>query len=57
MKRVSNYLKMRVLGAIDFAEGNSIQRRIKKVSEMTFADEDGTPPIHLAHHPNVVVPL
>jgi hypothetical protein len=43
MKRVSNYLKMRVLGAIDFAEGVSIIQRIKKVSEMTFADEDGTP--------------
>jgi transposase InsO family protein len=34
---------MRVLGAIDFAEGVSIIQRIKKVSEMTFQDEDGTP--------------
>ncbi len=43
MKRVSNYLKMKILGAIDFADGASITQRIKKVSEMTFTDEDGTP--------------
>lgn len=35
------YLKMRVLGAIDMAEGNSIVERIKNVSKMTFTDEDG----------------
>lgn len=34
---------MRVLGAIDMAEGNSIQARIKAVSQMTFTDEDGQP--------------
>ena len=34
---------MRVLGAIDMAEGNSIQARIRTVSQMTFTDEDGHP--------------
>lgn len=34
---------MRVLGAIDMAEGNSIVARIKSVSQMTFTDEDGNP--------------
>lgn len=43
MKRVSVYLKLRVLGAIDSMEGNSIQSRIQRVSELTFHDEDGTP--------------
>jgi len=32
-----------VLGAIDMAEGNSIQARIRAVSQMTFTDEDGHP--------------
>lgn len=41
MKRVSPYLKMRVLGAIEFAPGNSIVERIKYVSTMVFTDEDG----------------
>lgn len=35
------YLKMRVLGAIDMAAGNSIQARIQAVSQMQFTDEDG----------------
>ncbi len=39
MKRVSPYLKMRVLGAIEFAPGNSIIERIKHVSTMVFRDE------------------
>jgi transposase InsO family protein len=34
---------MRVLGAIDMAEGNSIQARIRAVSQMTFTDEEGQP--------------
>ena len=34
---------MRVLGAIDMAEGNSIRQRIKTVSQMTFTDEEGQP--------------
>jgi len=41
MKYPTPYLKMRVLGAIDMAEGHSIQARIKKVAQMTFTDEEG----------------
>jgi transposase InsO family protein len=43
MKNPTPYLKMRVLGAIDMAEGNSIQARIKAVSQMSFTDEEGHP--------------
>jgi transposase InsO family protein len=41
MKNPTPYLKMRVLGAIDMAEGTSIQARIKQVSALTFTDEGG----------------
>ena len=43
MRNSSEYLKMRVLGAIDMAEGDTIRNRIKAVSQMTFTDEDGNP--------------
>lgn len=43
MRNPTVYLKMRVLGAIDMAEGNSIAARIKAVSQMTFTDEEGHP--------------
>lgn len=43
MKRVSVYLKLRVLGAIDSMPGNSIVSRIREVSNMTFHDEEGVP--------------
>lgn len=43
MRNPTAYLKMRVLGAIDMAPGNSIQARIQAVSQMTFTDEDGHP--------------
>ena len=43
MKNPSEYLKMRVLGAIDMAEGNSQRERIRAVSAMTFTDEEGNP--------------
>ena len=43
MKNPTAYLKMRVLGAIDMAPGNSIQARIQAVSQMTFTDEQGHP--------------
>jgi transposase InsO family protein len=43
MRNPTVYLKMRVLGAIDMAEGNSIQARIRAVSQMTFTDEEGRP--------------
>ena len=41
MKRVTEYLKIRVLAAIDFAIGSSIRDRIKQVSKMVFTDEEG----------------
>lgn len=41
MRNPTTYLKMRVLGAIDMAEGHCIAARIKAVSEMSFSDEDG----------------
>jgi len=40
MKRVSPYLKMRVLGAIEFAPGNTIVERIKHVSTIAFTDDN-----------------
>ena len=43
MKRVSPYLKMRVLGAIEFAPGSTVIARIKHVSTLTFNDEEGAP--------------
>ena len=43
MHNPTAYLKMRVLGAIDMAEGNTIRDRIKAVSRMSFTDEDGHP--------------
>ncbi|TWU18582.1 DDE-type integrase/transposase/recombinase [Allorhodopirellula heiligendammensis] len=43
MKRPSIYLKMKVLGAIDIAEGKTSDARIKNVAEMTFTDEEGKP--------------
>jgi transposase InsO family protein len=42
-KRPTAYLKMKVLGAVEFAEGASIRQRIKIVSEQTFLDEDAHP--------------
>jgi len=42
-KRPSAYLKMKILGAIEFAEGSTIRQRIKAVSEQAFEDEDGFP--------------
>jgi transposase InsO family protein len=41
MKRVSPYVKMRVLGAIEFAPGATIKARIHHVSGLVFTDEDG----------------
>jgi putative transposase len=41
MRNPTPYLKMRVLGAIDMAPGDSIQARIRAVSQMSFTDEDG----------------
>jgi putative transposase len=41
MRHPSAYLKMRVLGAIDNAEGSTIRDRIKNVSQLVFTDEQG----------------
>ena len=43
MKRVSNYLKMRVLGALEHAQGHSDLARYQAVSQTVFLDEDGHP--------------
>lgn len=41
MKRLSIYVKMKVLSAVEFAPGITIRQRIVNVSKMSFADEDG----------------
>jgi putative transposase len=41
MHHPTPYLKMRVLGAIDMAAGDSLRARIRAVSATTFTDEDG----------------
>ncbi|MEI6212239.1 MAG: transposase domain-containing protein [bacterium] len=43
MQRVTVYLKLRVIGAIDSMVGSSIKSRIREVSKLTFHDEDGVP--------------
>jgi|SRR5579863_1683849 putative transposase len=43
MRNPTAYLKMRVLGAVDMAEGKTERARIQAVSQMTFIDEDGQP--------------
>ncbi len=41
MKRVSPYLKMRVLGAIEYAPGRTRLQRIRHVATQRFQDENG----------------
>ncbi len=41
MKQTSAYLKMRILGAIESAEGKTHGERVKKVAGLSFIDEDG----------------
>ena len=43
MKNPTPYLKMRVIGAIEFAAGATIQARCQEVAKMSFVDEDGQP--------------
>lgn len=43
MRRVSIYLKLRVVGAVDSVAGATTVSRIKQVAQMTFHDEDGVP--------------
>ena len=41
MKHPSSYLKMKILGAIEYAKGKTIKERIQDVAAMTFVDEEG----------------
>lgn len=41
MKKVSNNIKMQVLGSLEYAEGKTMEQRYKAVSKMTFRDLDG----------------
>jgi transposase InsO family protein len=43
MKRISIHLKLRVIGAIEGAPGNTNKSRIQEVALRTFHDEDGVP--------------
>jgi transposase InsO family protein len=43
MRNPTAYLKMRVLGAVDMAEGTTERSRIQAVSQMHFTDEEGNP--------------
>jgi hypothetical protein len=43
MKNPTPYLKMRILGAIEYAKGKTIRERIKDVAHQTFTDEQGNP--------------
>ena len=41
MKWPSPYLKMRILGAIEMAEGKTIRERIQNTAKLSFTDEEG----------------
>jgi hypothetical protein len=41
--RLVTWLKMRVLGALEYAEGSTMLARYQAVSRMSFQDEDGQP--------------
>jgi len=43
MHNPTPYLKMRILGAIDMAVGNTIRERLRAVSQTSFTDEEGHP--------------
>lgn len=43
MTNPTEYLKMRVLGAIDMAPGNTQRERIRAVAALAFTDEEGQP--------------
>lgn len=43
MKHPSSYLKLRVLAAIDYAEGKTHNAKIRNVANQTFLDEEGNP--------------
>lgn len=41
MKKITPYLKMRVIGALEYASGDTMKARYQSVSEMFFTDQDG----------------
>jgi len=43
MRNPSPHLKLRVLGEIEYAPGQTMRERIKQVSQRTFVDEQGRP--------------
>jgi len=43
MKRISIYLKLRVVGAIETMAGATLTERIREVAKLIFHDEDGVP--------------
>lgn len=43
MKNPSSYLKLRVLAAIDYAEGKTMREKIINVAQRDFLDEEGFP--------------
>lgn len=43
MRNPTAYLRLRVIGAVETAPGNSIRERIRSVSKTTFIDEDNQP--------------
>jgi len=43
MKQVTPYLKDKVLGALDYADGDTMKERYISVSKIIFKDEDGRP--------------
>ncbi len=45
MKTPTPYLRMRVIGAIEFAEGKTIKERCQDVARTSFIDEEGQPHI------------
>lgn len=43
MRNPTEYLKLRIIGAIDMAPGETIRERTQAVEKMSFVDEDGYP--------------
>jgi putative transposase len=41
MKNPTIHLKMRILGTVDFAQGENLRERIKHTASLPFTDEDG----------------
>lgn len=43
MKNPTIHLKMRILGAVDLAQGKDLRERIRNTANLTFTDEEGCP--------------